>query len=255
MPEGPAALLIQMAAQATPTRYLTRARLRRDVSASAIRALLVPRGESARVLAGHRIVWTLFGDDPDRRRDFLWREAEPGVYYLLSERPPEDRHALFHLDEPKRFAPELRPGDRLHFALRVNATVARRPDGSAARGKPCDIVMDALYRLPKDVRADDRRRLIGEVAEQWLTRQGEKAGFRLAAVHREERGTEGQGVLMSAGYRTLSIERSGRPARIGVLDLEGDLEIREPAAFVAALASGFGRAKAFGCGLMLVRRA
>jgi CRISPR system Cascade subunit CasE len=196
-------------------------------------------------------VWTLFGDDPDRRRDFLWREAEPGLFYLLSERPPEDHHALFRLDEAKRFAPELRPGDRLHFALRVNATVARRPDGSTGRGKPCDIVMDALYRLPKDARADDRRRLIADVAEKWLAKQGEKAGFRVASPARGE----AAGALSMAAYRTLNIERSARPARIGVLDLEGDLEIQDSIAFVTALACGFGRAKAFGCGLMLVRRA
>jgi len=37
--------------------------------------------------------------------------------------------------------------------------------------------------------------------------------------------------------------------------MTGALEIADPAAFLARLAQGFGRAKAFGCGLMLIRRA
>ena len=58
------------------------------------------------------------------------------------------------------------------------------------------------------------------------------------------------------GYRVLTIDRGrrARPLRAGVLDLEGLLEIRDPERFLAALAQGFGRAKAFGCGLMLIRR-
>ena len=45
------------------------------------------------------------------------------------------------------------------------------------------------------------------------------------------------------------------PIRFSVLDFTGVLEVRDPAAFLAAIARGFGRAKAFGCGLMLIRRA
>jgi CRISPR system Cascade subunit CasE len=239
-----------------PTRFLTRARLRRDASASAIRELLIPRGDAERTLAGHRVVWTLFGDDADRRRDFLWREAEPGLFYLLSERPPADPHALFELGEPKPFAPALRAGDRLHFILRANATVARRQDGSTGRGKPCDVVMDALYRIPKNARADQRRHLVVTAGGKWLSKQGVKAGFRLCGGSRDRRDEDDPTSLLTmASYRTLRLDRPGKAARIGILDLEGNLEVQNPEAFVGAVATGFGRAKAFGCGLMLVRRA
>jgi CRISPR system Cascade subunit CasE len=40
----------------------------------------------------------------------------------------------------------------------------------------------------------------------------------------------------------------------GVLDISGVLEVRDPARFLARLIQGFGRARAFGCGLMLIRR-
>jgi CRISPR system Cascade subunit CasE len=42
---------------------------------------------------------------------------------------------------------------------------------------------------------------------------------------------------------------------IAVLEFAGVLTVRDPARFLAALAQGFGHAKAFGCGLMLIRRA
>ena len=40
----------------------------------------------------------------------------------------------------------------------------------------------------------------------------------------------------------------------GVMDFSGMLEVKDPARFLTQLAQGFGRARAFGCGLMLIRR-
>lgn len=48
-------------------------------------------------------------------------------------------------------------------------------------------------------------------------------------------------------------QRKGQP-QFGILDLAGHLEVIEPTTFMTALGTGFGRAKAFGCGLMLIRR-
>ncbi|HET7586339.1 MAG TPA: type I-E CRISPR-associated protein Cas6/Cse3/CasE [Gemmatimonadaceae bacterium] len=238
--------------------YLSRARLRRDVPSSALRTLLVPSDDSARVSAGHKLVWTLFGDSPGRERDFLWREAQPGVFYFLSRRPPEDRHGFFDLDPVKPFAPSLRAGDRLAFALRANATIARG-GGPGVRGKPCDVVMDALHSVPSGKRAEVRQRAVNQAGLEWLGRQGEKSGFLLPRLEAEqdtgsEGATEGQPVRVM-GYRTLRVDHGRKPARLGILDFEGVLEVCDPDAFVAAIARGFGRAKAFGCGLMLVRRA
>jgi CRISPR system Cascade subunit CasE len=233
--------------------YFSRATLRRDVPAAALRALLVPRDASARVGAGHKMVWTLFGDRPDRERDFLWREADAGVYYFLSRRPPDDRHGLFTVDPPKLFAPALAAGDRLRFALRANATVAKKAEHTRQRGKPCDVVMDALYHLPKGERAEARRDAIADAGTRWLEAQGERCGFGVRSATSDR----ADGVPSAAcviGYRTLRVDHAGPAARIGVIDYEGELEVRDPARFVAALGNGFGRAKAFGCGLMLVRR-
>jgi CRISPR system Cascade subunit CasE len=45
------------------------------------------------------------------------------------------------------------------------------------------------------------------------------------------------------------------PIEFSALDLSGVLEVQDGEPFLAALLSGFGKAKAFGCGLMLIRRA
>ena len=247
--------------------FLSRARLRRDAPASALRPVLALADESARVAAGHRLVWTLFADAPERQRDFLWREAEPGVFYLLSRRQPVDRHGLFEVDEPKPFAPSLALGDRLAFALRANATVARG-GGPGRRGKPCDVVMDALRGVPPGERAAERGRVIDTAGRAWLRAQGDRSGFSIApeeettVLSRENVREQGTGLDGEQGaqvrvvaYRTVRLERTNAPAMLGVLDLEGVLEVRDPVVFVEALGHGFGRAKAFGCGLMLVRRA
>ncbi len=247
--------------------FLSRAMLRRDAPAAALRPLLAPANESARVAAGHRLVWMLFADAPERDRDFLWREAGPGLFYLLSRRPPTDQHGLFTLDEPKPFAPALAPGDRLAFVLRANATVARG-GGPGRRGKPCDVVMDALHRVPPAERADARRRVVETAGRAWLAAQGNRSGFciginagiagRLDENEVAENGEctheRGAQQVRVVGYRTLGLERTAAPARLGVLDFEGILEVREPSTFINAVARGFGRAKAFGCGLMLIRR-
>jgi CRISPR system Cascade subunit CasE len=221
--------------------FLSRARLRQDAPLAALARLMVPEAAAARAAAGHHLIWSLFADGPDRRRDFLWREERPGEFLALSAREPTDPHGLFHL-ESKPFEPALSPGDRLGFALRANPVVARSAV-PGQRGKRHDVVMDALRNLPKGERAAARPEKVIEAGRAWFARQGTAHGFRAE---------EGVGV---DGYARLRIPREGKEAVLGVLDLQGVLVLEDPPAFLAALATGFGRGRAFGCGLMLIRRA
>lgn len=133
-----------------------------------------------------------------------------------------NRHA------PTRALSNLSPGDQLVFALRANATQDRsalsRLDPSERRGKSrrVDVVMNLLRDVPADDRAAQRMPLDIAVED----------------------------------YSVLSLGRSRRRRGMthGVLDLSGRIEITDPEKFLPALASGFGRAKAWGCGLMLIRR-
>jgi CRISPR system Cascade subunit CasE len=203
--------------------------------------LLVPENAAERTAASHRLVWALFADGADRKRDFLWRQEAPGRFMILSVRPPVDPHDLFDL-QFKPFAPVLAPGDRLGFTLRANAVIAR-PEGPGQRGKHHDVVMDLLHQTAGS-RAEARPDAMLKAGRGWLARQGDAHGFVPC------------GDAAVDGYDRLVIPRSvGRPAVLGVLDITGAIEVRQPDRFLAKLAHGFGRARAFGCGLMLIRRA
>jgi CRISPR system Cascade subunit CasE len=219
---------------------MAKARLRRDVPAVAFAALLVPTGTDQQVGASHRLLWSLYADTPDRPRDFLWRQTRAGEFLMLGPRAPVDTHGLFEL-EHKEFAPELAPGDRLGFSLRANATVSR-PTARGQRGVRHDVIMDLLHRVP-GLRAEARHEVMQTAARDWLARQGEAHGFVLC------------GDVVVDGYDRVAMPRqSGKPAVFGVLDMSGVLEVTDPERFLAKLPQGFGRARAFGCGLMLIRR-
>lgn len=233
--------------------YLSRARLRaeRGEALSAIAPLLIPGDKRHQAGHAHRVLWLLFQDIPDAKRDFLWRDEGNGKYMILSQRPPADPHGLFEL-ETKSFTPALEAGDVLSFTLRANPVVASKPartadrlqrEGARARGQKVDVVMNALNAVPKGERGSIRDGIATEAGTNWLINQGGKSGFKLAAAP------------LVDGYAQIPVERRrGRPAGFSVLNFQGRIEITDPAAFLAKLATGFGSAKAFGCGLMLIRR-
>lgn len=223
--------------------WLSRVRLRQAAPVAALARLLVPEEGGAQKVAAHRLVWALFADGPERQRDFLWRQERPGEFLALSTRPPNPLDDLFSI-ESKPFEPVLTEGDRLAFRLHANPVVARKTT-AAGRGQRHDVVMDALHRLPPGAgRAEARPDAVVQAGRAWLARQGEAHGFRP------------EGDVAVDGYETLRLAREdGRPIRFGVLDFEGVLRVTDPGRFLAALAQGFGRARAFGCGLMLIRRA
>lgn len=230
--------------------YLSRARLRasRGEALSAIAPLLLPKDNGSSAGHAHRILWLLFQNELDSKRDFLWRDEGNGRYMILSRRAPVDPLGLFEL-ETKPFEPNLSEGDQLRFALRANPVVATKealsPEDRAARhrGKRVDVVMHALHKVARGERAQRRDEVARQSVSQWLATQGDRAGFRLP------------GAPSVDGYMQIPIERKkGRPAGVSVVDVEGVIEITDPEAFRERLAHGFGSAKAFGNGLMLIRR-
>lgn len=246
--------------------YLSRAFLRRDARVAAIAPQLLPDDDSARANAAHRLIWSLFAGDEQAQRCFLFRETQaPGrlgaraTFMILSDRPPDAGHPVMEV-ETKPFAPVLTPGDRLQFSLRANATVTR--NDANGRLKRHDIVMDALTRagLGSGARASARREIIREAGLEWLSRLGERAGFRPvleapADMEEDEGEAHGRAPIRIDGYSRWSFARLGPKGGISVLDFDGLIEIAEPERFLGELVKGFGRAKAYGCGLMLIRRA
>ena len=236
------------------TLHLTRAVLDRDAGAAALAPLLDPPDPNQAFDAHRRLIWTLF---PGRHasRDFLWRADGHGRFFILSHRTPV-QSSLFQRLDTTAFTPLLAAGDRLSFILRANATKDRRVPVEPTGRRPnrrVDLVMDALHGLARQEaalepdqasrRASLRMKIADRVAAGWLATQGSRHGFTPEQVWVED-------------YSVRQIPRSRQNrATLGVLDLTGSLTVTEPSAFLAALGVGFGRARAFGCGLMLIRRA
>lgn len=220
--------------------FLSRLVLRQSPDVAALGQILNPDHDGRRMDAHHRLIWAAFAGDPEARRDFLWREMGQGAFLVLSARAPEGG-ALFEPPEVSAFAPDLRTADRLAFVLRANAT--RTVTEADGKKRHRDVVMEALHGLPAGDRAEARMDLAQEAGAAWLAGQGARAGF---AVLRAD----------VTAYRVVEPPGQGRRRpRFGVLDLEGVIEVTDPALFLPKLVQGFGRAKAFGCGLMLIRRA
>jgi CRISPR system Cascade subunit CasE len=152
-------------------------------------------------------------------------------------------HNLFDL-EFKPFAPVLRPGQCLGFDLRANPVISV-PAKPGERGKRHDVVMHLLSKVARDERAAARETAIRDAGTAWLARKGTTAGFRVDPSR-----------LHIDGYDRVRIPRSDARAVIfSTLTFQGVLTVEDPAQFLAAVLRGFGAAKGFGCGLMLIRRA
>lgn len=236
--------------------FLSRAALKQQPAIEALARQLLPDEDGARAHAAHRLMWSLFAGDADAKRDFLFREVVPGPvpsaragFMILSRRPPTSDNPILDV-ETKAFSPILKPGDRLGFSLRANPVISRRD--AEGRLKRHDVVMDAL---PKDGRLEARPGVIAEAGRRWLESQAAKSGFRLASGGGDRGDEEADwGVLRVDGYSRWRFPRLGRKGNISVLDFDGEIEVIDPALLLDRLASGIGRAKAFGCGLLLIRR-
>lgn len=225
-------------------RFLTSAKLRTAPSVRSLLQILDPLDTDRAVDTRHRLVWSLFASDQDSvSRDFLWRHDEGG-FLILSSRPPADPNELFDL-RTTPFKTRFDRGQKLRFRLRVNATICRTVsrDGRRFQSRH-DIVQDAVLQAsstsPSSSKAALRRQLIPAVSKTWLEDLGLRSGFKLLG-------------LSNSHYDTVQVYRPrGAPARFGVLDLDGSLELSDPACFALRHGEGFGRGKAFGFGLMLL---
>lgn len=203
--------------------------------------------------ADHQWLWNWFPAERGSARDFLFRRSEvDGLprYHVLSHRAPLARLGAWRA-QTREYAPLIEPGDRLQFELRANPTVRHGRDGKSKRH---DVVMEAKKKLLaahgtnrwQDL-PDAEKPALYEVARQacggWFQRKGEALGF----VPDLER-------LVVVGYGQHH-EKPDQRLQFSTVDLAGEITIVDAQAFNTALLGGLGGAKAFGCGLLLVRRA
>lgn len=221
--------------------WFIRARLRRDAAGSdgaLIRLLADSDLDPARE---HHLVWTLFGDDPDRARDFVFRlDRRDGRPEVMAYAPREPEGGRIWEVQAKPFAPDLRAGDRLRFSVRVNPVVQRK-------NVRFDAVYDALLKAGGS-KAADRDAVAAERGAAWFRERAPGLGLDLGP----------DDPLRATDYRSRVLRKptaAERPVRLSTMEIAGEGRVRDPEALLRALAGGVGKGRAYGCGMLLIARA
>lgn len=191
---------------------------------------LVDRGE----YVIHQWLWELFPGGQERQ--FLYRREQlKGAFrfFVLSLEPPTESE-IFDI-QYRPFAPTLSTGQSLHFSLRANPTICKA-------GKRHDLLMEAKRQVRGQVNGPDIWQHQQQAAQDWLARQGEQNGFSLREVNVD-------------AYRQQQVVRakSRQLIQFSCVDFSGVLVVNEPGLFMQRLAQGYGKSRAFGCGLMLIK--
>lgn len=175
----------------------------------------------------HRALWKLFPRRRDAARCFLFDIQEMrrgvGATVLMQsiDEPTANRDAPELLAAPKRFDLScVAKGDRLGFRLRANVVKTTRDAAQPERP----------VRVPL-IREDQQL--------AWLTRQLDGAGeFSDVAITPNE---------------PLFFRRNGQAGKIASVTFNGVMAAVDPSALEEQMKKGVGHAKAFGCGLLLIR--
>jgi CRISPR system Cascade subunit CasE len=201
--------------------------------------------------ADHQWLWGLFPAPAGTPRDFLFRRHEvDGMprYHVVSNRKPDTAYQAWQV-QTRDYAPQISAGTCLQFELRANPTVRHGRDGKSKRH---DVVMEAKRQLLATRGlsrwadwTDGARPALYSIVQQscsaWLARRGDTMGFAVDADS-----------LVVEAYEQHD-DRSDRKLQFTAVDFSGQLTVSDPLAFAGALMGGLGHAKAFGCGLLLVR--
>ena len=181
----------------------------------------------------HRVLWTLFPDNPDASRDFLFRvgqsDRSQAEILMQSLREPAQSSKDARIMGCREYPLSLNAGQRLRFLLVANPV--KMIDDEAGRknadGEP------KKCRVPL-VREDDQR--------NWIERK-----FQDVATLE---------TLLVDPVSTLRFRKGkeNRAGKIQPVSFQGILKVEEPDAMLTIVRNGIGPAKAFGCGLLSLAR-
>jgi CRISPR system Cascade subunit CasE len=192
----------------------------------------------------HRVVWMLFPEiEQETRRQheqdrqgFLFRienyRAGSPVRLLAQSRvapQPAPSVALLGIRE---FDPQPQMGQRLAFVLTANPVkTIKDTEAESKPGKRPDKHGNFKCRVPLIKEEDQHAWLLGKLT--------------------------GAAEILAASilpHQPLYFRKGNRGGKLMTVTFEGILQVSDPENLVRLLHNGIGPAKAFGCGLMLVRR-
>ncbi|MDQ2837588.1 MAG: type I-E CRISPR-associated protein Cas6/Cse3/CasE [Actinomycetota bacterium] len=192
-----------------------------------------PQAMHAAVLAGFP---PTDGESGDQR--VLWRVDSTGarnLLYIVSPQQPDLTHLVEQAGWPqtatwltKDYQPlldSLTAGQQWGFRLTANVTI------STKRGK-------------EDVRSQRYGHVTADQQREWFASRAGKFGFSLAA------NTDGYDALEVRDRAVKQFRRQDQQVTLAVATFVGVLVVTDADALRAALVTGIGPAKAYGCGLL-----
>lgn len=197
----------------------------------------------------HQWIWKFFREEGDaverRERDFIFRAHTQGEiprYYVVSARPPVSFSADWEV-QSRDYNPLPPAGQRLSFVLCANPVVSKKD--AEGKSRRHDVVMQAK----KDARNGQAglqqpvADLVSASCLAWLQARAGKAGFELV------------GATVDAYQQQKARKRNvEKEISFSSVEFSGELLVTDPQLFQQTLLHGLGHAKAFGCGLMLVKK-
>jgi len=215
--------------------YLSRVEInprRRDT----IKALSSPEVIHAAVMSSFPTIGREGGDR------ILWRidELGPSTYILVqSSSKPDFTHIIEQFGWPDSeqqgetqdytdFLFNIREGDIRNFKLRANPTRSIMEEKSSGK------------------RGKVRQHITAEQQLKWLFEKSEKCGFTLDS---SETGAQ------IVKREDLRFKNKNNNISITAVSYEGTLKVNNTDEFIQSVKNGIGRAKAYGCGMLIVSRA
>lgn len=215
--------------------------------------------------AEHQWLWKFFPSGAHQIRDFIFRRYgrdEEAKFYVVSHRPPVTVSDVWHV-QSRDYDPQLGEGQTFSFELRANPVVTKK--NAAGKSVRRDVVMDAKKRmlasrgLPLETKwaawndTHDKpvlNEIVQEQCADWLHGVAKRNGFQIGSAEDNDPLAE----LRIDAYGQAKIRKQDQVITISTVDFSGYLRVTDPALLKPALFNGVGHAKAFGCGLLLVRR-
>ena len=226
--------------------YLSRASLKTSERGGTGALATFLAGASGSIGQGHHLVWSLFGDRGGERH-FLYRmtgATAAAPILIASDEVPQDKHQLWDLEvKSLRLLDIMAAGDPIEWSIRVNATV-RSKAGTTRETSASHCIVDRALRQGV---TGTSMEVAAKVVPTWLAARLAKAGLDARA---------GDMVVQAYDKRRFGCRPGGRlpPVVIATTDVVGSGVVRDADAVRNALREGIGRARAYGCGLLLIRR-
>ncbi len=225
--------------------------------------------------AMHQWLWKFFPDRDGQSRDFIFRhqavEKIPRFYVVSQHRPVSFSEAW--QVQSRSYDPQLPKGQRLSFHLCANPVVSKK----SATGKSLrhDVVMQAKKQIllehglgPKakwrDIPIGEDKPALYDLVQQhcvtWLQSRASNHGFEVITAtvdaYRQHK-TNKKGFQSSSIdlFDDQNVTDNGTSViKFSSVDFLGELRVTDDELFRQVLFNGLGHAKAFGCGMLLVKR-